>query len=79
MRTVVAMQGMQMRMLWTDGTDDVMANGSWIIVQPQADDHCGSKMVDHRSIWSPLGPVINIYRSEMMILNASPLQPEAGV
>ena len=34
-----------------DETDDVMANGSWIIVQPQADDHCGSKMADERSIW----------------------------
>ena len=34
-----------------DETDDVMANGSSIIVQPQADDHCGSKMADERSIW----------------------------
>ena len=41
----------QMPVLWADGTDDVMANGSWIIVQPQADDHCGSKMADERSIW----------------------------
>ena len=30
----------QMLVLWADGTDDVMANGSWIIAHAQADDHC---------------------------------------